>query len=40
MIAAGKGVPRSQAIKDYSNVMIRQILNMGKVDNKKPLRNP
>ncbi len=36
VIAAGKGVPRSQAIKDYSNVMIRQILNMGKVDNKNP----
>jgi len=34
--AAGKGVPRSQAIKDYSNLMIRQILNMGKVDNKNP----
>jgi len=33
---AGKGVTRSQAIKSYSNLMIRQILNMGKVDNKNP----
>jgi len=36
VLAAGKGVTQSQAIKDYSNVMIRQILNMGKVDNKNP----
>jgi len=36
VLAAGKGVTKSQAIKDYSNVMIRQILNMGKVDNKNP----
>ena len=34
--AAGKGVPKSQAIKNYSNLMTRQILNMGKVDNKNP----
>jgi len=36
ILAARKGTPRSQAIKDYSQVMIRQILNMGKVDNKNP----
>ena len=36
VLAGGKGIPRSQAIKDYSRVMIRQILNMGKVDNKNP----
>ena len=36
VMAAGKGVTKSQAIKDYSNVMIRQILNLGKVDNKNP----
>jgi hypothetical protein len=34
--AVKKGIPRSEAIKDYSQVMIRQILNMGKVDNKNP----
>jgi len=34
--AAGKGVTRSQAIKDYSNVMIKQILALGKVDNRNP----
>ena len=33
---AGKGVSRSQAIKDYSQVMIKQILALGKVDNKNP----
>ena len=33
---AGKGVSRSQAIKDYSQVMIKQFLAMGKVDNKNP----
>jgi hypothetical protein len=36
IIAAGKGVTESRAIKDYSNLMTRQILNMGKVDNKNP----
>jgi len=36
VMAAGKGATQSQAIKDYSNLMIRQILNMGKVDNKNP----
>nr|MBC8294991.1 hypothetical protein [Pelagibacterales bacterium] len=36
VLAAGKGVTQSQAIKDYSNVMIRQILNLGKVDNRNP----
>ena len=35
-MAAGKGVSKSKAIKDYSNVMIRQILNLGKVDNRNP----
>jgi hypothetical protein len=34
--AIKKGIPRSEALKDYSQVMIRQILNMGKVDNKNP----
>lgn len=34
--AVQKGIPRSEALKDYSQVMIRQILNMGKVDNKNP----
>ena len=32
----GKGASKSQAIKNYSNVMIRQILNLGKVDNRNP----
>jgi len=36
VLAAGRGVTESKAIKDYSNKMIRQILNMGKVDNKNP----
>ena len=36
IMAAGKGVSKSKAIKDYSNVMIRQILNLGKVDNRNP----
>ena len=36
ILAGRKGIPRSQAIKDYSQLMIRQILNMGKVDNKNP----
>ena len=36
ILAAGKGVSQSKAIKDYSSLMIRQILNMGKVDNKNP----
>ena len=34
--AVEKGIPRSEAIKDYSRVMVRQILNMGKVDNRNP----
>ena len=34
--AAGKGVSQSKAIKDYSGVMIKQILQMGKVDNRNP----
>jgi len=34
--AAGKGVSKSKAIKDYSNLMIRQILDLGKVDNRNP----
>ena len=34
--AVQKGIPKSEAIKDYSQDMIRQILNMGKVDNKNP----
>jgi hypothetical protein len=34
--AVKKGIPRSEALKDYSRVMIRQSLNMGKVDNKNP----
>ena len=34
--AVQKGIPKSEAIKDYSQVMIRQILKMGKVDNKNP----
>ena len=33
---AGKHVSKSQAIKDYSQVMIKQILALGKVDNKNP----
>jgi len=33
---AGKGVSKSQAIKDYSQVMIKQILALGKVDNRNP----
>ena len=36
VIAAGKGASQSKAIKDYSNLMIRQILQMGKVDNRNP----
>jgi len=36
VIAAGKGVSQSKAIKDYSNIMARQILQMGKVDNRNP----
>jgi len=36
ILAAGKGVSKSKAIKDYSSLMIRQILNLGKVDNKNP----
>jgi len=35
--AAGKGVSRTKAIKDYSNVMIKQILQLGKVDNRNPM---
>ena len=35
--AAGKGVSQAKAIKDYSGVMIRQILQMGKVDNRNPM---
>jgi len=31
-----KNITSSQANQDYSKVMIRQILNMGKVDNKNP----
>jgi len=34
--AAGKGVSQAKAIKDYSGVMIKQILQMGKVDNRNP----
>jgi len=34
--AAGKGVSKFQAIKDYSKVMIKQILALGKVDNRNP----
>jgi hypothetical protein len=33
---AGKGVAKSKAIKDYANVMIKQILALGKVDNRNP----
>ena len=33
---AGKGVTKSKAIKDYANVMIKQILALGKVDNRNP----
>ena len=33
---AGKGISRSQAIKNYSQVMIKQILALGKVDNRNP----
>ena len=36
IMAAGKGVSQSKAIRDYSNVMIRQTLNLGKVDNRNP----
>ncbi len=36
VLAAGKGVSQSKAIKDYSNIMARQILQMGKVDNRNP----
>jgi hypothetical protein len=36
IMAAGKGVSQSKAIRDYSNTMIRQILNLGKVDNRNP----
>jgi hypothetical protein len=36
VITAGKGVSQSKAIKDYSNIMTRQILQMGKVDNRNP----
>jgi len=32
----GGKVSKSKAIRDYSNVMIRQILNLGKVDNRNP----
>ena len=35
-VLAGKGVGQSKAIRDYASVMLRQILNMGKVDNKNP----
>ena len=34
--AAGKGVSKSEAIKNYSGVMVKQILQMGKVDNRNP----
>ena len=37
VLAAGKGVTKSKAIKNYSNVMIKQILQMGKVDNRNPM---
>ena len=36
VMSAGKGVAKSKAIKDYSNLMIRQILQIGKVDNRNP----
>jgi|TARA_R110001592_G_scaffold6700_1_gene36038 hypothetical protein len=36
ILAAGKGVSKSKSIRDYSNLMIRQILNLGKVDNRNP----
>ena len=38
-MAAGKGVSQSKAIRDYSNVMIRQILNLGKVLDRTTQRN-
>ena len=34
--AAGKGVSQAKAIKNYSGVMIKQILQLGKVDNRNP----
>ncbi len=37
VLAAGKGVSKSEAIKDYSSVLIKQILQMGKVDNRNPM---
>ena len=37
VLYAGKGVSRAQAIKDYSGVLIKQILQMGKVDNRNPM---
>ncbi len=37
VLAAGKGVSKSEAIKDYSSILIKQILQMGKVDNRNPM---
>ena len=31
-----KNVSKTEAINDYANVMIKQVLNMGKIDNKNP----
>jgi hypothetical protein len=36
ILAAGKGVSQSKAIRDYANTMTRQILQLGKVDNRNP----
>jgi hypothetical protein len=38
VLAAGKGVSKSEAIKDYSGILIKQILQMGKVDNRNPMQ--
>jgi len=38
VLAAGKGVSKSEAIKDYSSILIKQILQMGKVDNRNPMQ--
>jgi hypothetical protein len=35
--AAGKSVSKDKAIKDYAGVMIKQILQLGKVDNRNPM---
>jgi hypothetical protein len=36
IMASGKGVSQSKAIRDYANTMTRQILQLGKVDNRNP----